>query len=236
MRSKAGPTRDRCRDHTVWMAVCPDYESDPGRWGAWHPAEDVHDAVGPELRGPILDVGCGEGRLRRSLRDGVAWIGVDSSWAQLTAGSRGPVVQADMRALPFRDGTFEEVTHLWCLYHVDDPVTAIREASRVLRPGGRYYACTNARTSDAELMPEGYPPSPFDAEEAAGIVEQVFESVAVESWDQQLYTLETREEVIAFCRSHFIPLERAHQVEVPLRPTKRGSLVRATSNQPSQGA
>ncbi|MGH3770694.1 MAG: methyltransferase domain-containing protein [Pseudonocardiaceae bacterium] len=44
------------------------------------------------------------------------------------------------RALPFRDGVFAEVTHLWCLYHLADPVVAITEAARVLRPGGRYFA------------------------------------------------------------------------------------------------
>ena len=46
-----------------------------------------------------------------------------------------PVVLADMRALPFRNGAFAEVVHLWCLYHLDVPVVAVREAARVLRSG-----------------------------------------------------------------------------------------------------
>jgi len=33
-----------------------------------------------------------------------------------------------MRMLPFRDAVFAEVTYLWCLYHIEDPVVAIREA------------------------------------------------------------------------------------------------------------
>ena len=60
--------------------------------------------------------------------------------------------------------------HLWCLYHLDEPVVAVAEAARVLRPGGRYYASTGARDNDPEIVPEGYPATTFDAEEAVGIV------------------------------------------------------------------
>jgi hypothetical protein len=42
-------------------ALPPDYASDPGRWGSWKAPQDAHDMVAPELRGPVLDVGCGEG-------------------------------------------------------------------------------------------------------------------------------------------------------------------------------
>ena len=126
-------------------AVPPDYDSDPERRRSWTAPQDVHEIVAPELYGPILDIGCGEGRLARRLADGVAWFGVDSSPAQVAAVPYRPVVLADMQALPFRDGAFSEVTHLWCLYHLSDPVVAIAEAERVLRAGGRYYASTAAR-------------------------------------------------------------------------------------------
>jgi ubiquinone/menaquinone biosynthesis C-methylase UbiE len=92
------------------------------------------------------------GRLASLLGEAVAWIGVDSSPAQIAANPYRPVVVADMCALPFREGSFFEATHLWCLYHVDDPSVAIGEARRVLRAGGRYYACTEARDNDPELM------------------------------------------------------------------------------------
>jgi ubiquinone/menaquinone biosynthesis C-methylase UbiE len=82
-----------------------------------------------------------------------------------------------MRHLPFADGALREVTHLWCLQHVDDPVQAVAEAHRVLRGDGRDYACTSARSNDPELVPEGYPGTSFDAEEAADLVASV--SVAV---------------------------------------------------------
>jgi SAM-dependent methyltransferase len=187
----------------------------------------VHEIIAPELRGPVLDVGCGEGRLASLLGGAVRWVGVDTSPAQIAANPYRPVVRADMRALPFRDGAFAEVAHLWCLYHLDDPVPAIAEAARVLRPGGRYLACTAARDSDPEIMFEGYPPSTFDAEEAAGIVASAFDEVEAERWDGKFFPLQTRDEVRAYCRHNYIPAERAEHADVPLWLTKRGVLVRA---------
>jgi SAM-dependent methyltransferase len=211
------------------MAVLPpDYDSDPGRWGSWESPSDVHDVVAPELEGPVLDVGCGEGRLASVLREGVRWIGVDSSPAQVRANPHRPIVVADMRALPFRDGVFAEVAHLWCLYHLDDPTVAVAEAGRVLRTGGRYYASTAARDNDPEIMPEGYPRTAFDAEEATDVVGAVFGDATPERWDGPYFPLETRDEVRSYCRHNFIPIERAETVEIPLWLTKRGVLVRAT--------
>jgi len=209
-------------------AIPPDYDADPGRWQSWESPQDVHQLIAPELRGPVLDVGSGEGRLAGLLGEGVTWIGVDSSSTQLAANPFQPVILADMRALPFRDAAFAEVVHLWCLYHVDEPAVAISEAQRVLRPGGRYYASTSARTNDPEIMFEGYPHSSFDAEEAVSIVASVFEHVESERWDAKFFPLETRDEVRAYCRHNFIPADRAEEADLPLWLTKRGVLVRAS--------
>lgn len=205
----------------------PDYDSDPGRRGSWAPPRDVHEVVAPELAGPVLDVGCGEGRLADLIPASVRWVGVDSSATQLARCPHRPVGLADMRRLPFPDGVFAEVTHLWCLYHLDDPVAAVREAARVLRPGGRYYACTAARDSDPELVPDGYPATSFDAEEAVAVVARVFPGAEGDRWDGPYYALRTREEVLAYCRHNYIPPERADRVALPLWLTKRGVLVRA---------
>lgn len=99
----------------------------------------------------MLDVGCGGGRLASHLGGKAVWVGVDSSATQLAANPNRPVVRADMQALPFRDESCVAVTHLWCLYHVQAPATAIAEAKRVLRQGGRYYASTPTPTSSAML-------------------------------------------------------------------------------------
>jgi SAM-dependent methyltransferase len=210
-------------------ALPPDYDDDPERWESWRAVQDVHDIIAPELHGLTLDVGCGDGRLASLIIDrGVDWVGVDSSPSQVAANPYRPVVLADMRHLPFRDAVFSEVTHLWCLYHLDDPLVAIEEAQRVLGHGGNYFASTGARNNDPELMPEGYPPTTFDAEEAAKIVGSVFEQVEAQGWDARFFPLETREAIQAYCRHNFIPAERGEDAEVPLWLTKRGVLVRAT--------
>ena len=208
----------------------PDYDSDPERWRSWSPPEDIAEIVAREIRGPVLDVGCGDGRLAALLGPSVRWVGVDSSPTQVMANRHRPIVLADMRLLPFRDGSFAEVTHLWCLYHLDDPSVAISEAMRVLRPGGRYFACAAARDSDPEIVPEGYPASTFDAEEADAIVGSVFGAIETERWDGYFFPLATREEVRAFCRHHSIPAERAEAAPIPLWLTKRGALVRSSKS------
>jgi SAM-dependent methyltransferase len=51
--------------------------------------------------------------------------------------SRGQIVRvADMRCLPDPDGAWDVVTSIHSLEHVPDPVEAISEMVRVLRPGG----------------------------------------------------------------------------------------------------
>jgi len=181
--------------------------------------------VAPELCGPVLDAGCGEGRLASVLAGRITWVGLDCSFTQLAANPFRPLVSGDMTSLPFRDVSFAEVTHLWCLYHLERPVAALTEAKRVLRPGGHYFACTAARDNDPEIMPEGYPPTSFDAEEAVSVVASVFEDVDAELWDGKYFPLSTHDEVRAYCRHNYIPSERAEQAEAPLWLTKHGVLV-----------
>lgn len=210
------------------VVLPPDYDEDPERWGSWEAPQDVHEIVAPQLRGPVLDVGCGEGRLAAlAVQRGISWVGVDSSPAQLAVNPHRPVVLADMRALPFRDDAFRELTHLWCLYHLEEPRVAIAEAKRVLEPDGVYFASTSARDNDPELVPEGYPATTFDAEEAEEIVASMFAAVVAERWDARFFPLRTRDEVRAYCRHNFVPIERAETVEIPLWLTKRGVLVQA---------
>ena len=84
-----------------------------------------------------------------------------------------------------------------------------------------------ARDSDPEIMPEGYPATTFDAEDAVGLVRSVFPDATGEPWDEAFFPLETRAGVRAYCRHNCIPLDRAEHVELPLWLTNHGVLVRA---------
>lgn len=215
--------------------VPDDYDSDPGRFRAadrdWQLRGDAHEIVAERLAraqlSPVIDVGGGQGRLAQLLPDVVV---VDSSPAQL-ADAADPKVRADARSLPFGAGVVGAVTMLWMLYHLDDPVVAIEEARRVLRPGGLFAACTASRRNDPELT-DGYPPSTFDAEEAAAIAGSVFGDVEVETWDGPFTRLPDHSAVLRYCRSHFLPPEAADRVTPPVTLTKRGCLVWARATRP----
>jgi SAM-dependent methyltransferase len=88
--------------------------------------------------GRCLDLGCGTGLSFQAVRaTGRVPIGVDCSADQLRyARARGVCVQADAAALPFADGVFPTVLMVWISTDVDDFAAVVREAARVLRPGG----------------------------------------------------------------------------------------------------
>lgn len=90
----------------------------------------------------LLEIGCGTGlilqRLSRYCRRAV---GVDLSPGMLElARKRGlDVVEGDATALPFGDESFDVVVSFKVLPHVQDLSTALSEAARVTRPGGRLF-------------------------------------------------------------------------------------------------
>jgi SAM-dependent methyltransferase len=71
--------------------------------------------------------------------DGIAAVGLEPDVdraADAARRSRRPVATADARAIPLADGA---VSLVWCvhvLHHLADPLTALREIRRVLRPEG----------------------------------------------------------------------------------------------------
>ena len=92
--------------------------------------------IAQHAQGVLIDVGCGEGRLRRHLPSGVCYIGVDYP-ATVALGYDGrPDVHADGARLPFGDASVDVVTMLDVLEHLPDPEKALREAARVLKHGG----------------------------------------------------------------------------------------------------
>jgi len=100
----------------------------------------IIDAVSGHDR-RVLDVGGGMGRMSVPLSSRHFVVLTDLSPQMLDlarpwASERLELRQANARSLPFEDDSFDYVLCIDVLPHLHDPNEAIREARRVLRPGG----------------------------------------------------------------------------------------------------
>ncbi|HEU5058618.1 MAG TPA: class I SAM-dependent methyltransferase [Kofleriaceae bacterium] len=100
-------------------------------------------------RGRMLDIGTGPAHIPLLVADRLAdcaVVAVDLSPAMLAIARRRLASSphrarielhlADARALDFEDGSFEAVFSNTILHHLADPRPVLREAARLLRPGG----------------------------------------------------------------------------------------------------
>lgn len=100
------------------------------------------DALAPWVLGPrVVELGAGTGVIAAGLEAaGHRAVGVDLSEAMLRQALPriGPrVAVADVDQLPMADASADSVVFVWVLQLVDDPFDTLREAARVVRPGGR---------------------------------------------------------------------------------------------------
>lgn len=96
------------------------------------------------VQGRVLDAGCGTGGFLAILRDRRPdLMGLGLEWNQdaaLRAGqkSAAAVARGSVNALPFADNSFDAAVSADVLCHTSvDPLAALQEMARVLRPGGR---------------------------------------------------------------------------------------------------
>lgn len=99
-------------------------------------------------RGLVLDIGCDNPDLsRRLFPSSCEYLGIEPSLGR----SEHFRVVGMAEFLPFARETFDCVSFLTSLDHVLDHHTAMTEAARVLRPGGKLYLATLIWTESAEL-------------------------------------------------------------------------------------
>ena len=89
----------------------------------------------------VVDIGCGPGTdLGALVATGAVVIGVDRDPVMVTEAARrvpaADVRVGDVHALPLPDGSVDRARTDRVLQHVADPLSALGEAFRVLRPGG----------------------------------------------------------------------------------------------------
>jgi SAM-dependent methyltransferase len=121
-----------------WIAWARTQNHD-GFWeGTWPELE----AVLPDpLTGPVVEIGCGEGRVGRKLIGlGADVIGVELSATLAASAAAGPlrlpVLRADGANLPIANAVVPVIVACMSLHDVDDLGGTVQECARILRSGG----------------------------------------------------------------------------------------------------
>ncbi len=100
--------------------------------------------------GTLLNAGCGHGPDFLPFKDRFDLYGLDFSrpmleYAETYADKFGyspALVQADLRALPFKDNSFDRAIAVATYHHIETPaerLLSLRELRRVLKPGGEAF-------------------------------------------------------------------------------------------------
>lgn len=145
-----------------WLA----WARTPGHDSYWQFRDAFFEEILPAPGRLTLEVGCGEGRVARDLaRLGHMVVALDASPTLVAkaaaADLAGRYLLADAAALPFPDRCFDIVVAYNSLMDVADMPASVREASRVLEPGGRLCVCVTHPTADAGKFQSKEPDAPF---------------------------------------------------------------------------
>ena len=103
---------------------------------------NIYRGLAPMKR-PILDIGCGEGLFAKLVFDGKIDVGIDPDARELSRAKEfdayHELIQCFGDKIPKPDGHFQTIFSNSVLEHIPDLEPVLREAHRLLAPGGRFY-------------------------------------------------------------------------------------------------
>ena len=104
---------------------------------------------GGEIRGTVVDVGCGQSPFRHLFPRAKSFVRLDRFPAD------SEVIAADACSLPLADASADAVLYFQVLADVAEPRRALLEAFRVLRPGGQVFVFESMAYPEHD-MPHDY--------------------------------------------------------------------------------
>jgi ubiquinone/menaquinone biosynthesis C-methylase UbiE len=114
-----------------------------------------------ELHGDVLEIGFGSGNnvafYPSAIRKLTAIEPSDTAWrlaAKRVGASQVQIERGDLDAqrLPFPDETFDSALSTWTLCTIPDPIAALDEVRRVLKPGGTLHFIEHGLAPDAKVQ------------------------------------------------------------------------------------
>lgn len=110
--------------------------------------------------GSILDLGCGTGmalKLILDKRPDVKAYGLDLSENMLKVaenrlGPKAVLTKGDAENMPYKGGSFDTVLCIESFHHYPEPLKALSEIMRVLKPGGTFVLCDSTMKSPARQI------------------------------------------------------------------------------------
>jgi len=150
--------QEKIQRHYDEVADTYDHHYDHSRGRCYHTHVSRHLIEMLPNHGALLDIGCGTGLfVEKYMAQGSGAIGIDIS--------RGMIRQARRRCahtdfivgsgekLPFADEAFDAIASLMAFSYMKDPQGMLKEAYRVLKPGGAIAICTLGK----KLLTRGIP-------------------------------------------------------------------------------